>query len=135
MVRRLLHLLAGVRLHALQYALVGSAIAVFFLLLIALSEHIAFARAYGVAAGACVALLTAYLWHPMGTFLRSVAFLFLFVVLYATLYVLLKSEDHALLMGSVMVFGVLATVMLATRKLDWSSLSQRLVRAPAVSAS
>jgi inner membrane protein len=118
----LAEVLAGVRLHAIQYLLVGSALAVFFLLLIALSEHIAFTRAYFTAAAACVALLTFYLRHPLGTFLRTAAFSFLFVGLYATLFVLLRSEDHALLMGSVMVFGVLAVAMIATRKLDWAAL-------------
>ena len=125
---------AGVKLHAIQYLLVGSALAVFFLLLVALSEHLPFARAYLAAASACVALLTLYLWHPMGSFLRSVAFLFLFIGLYASLYVLLKSEDHALLMGSVMVFGVLSVAMIATRRLDWSSLSRRMLNAPTAAA-
>jgi inner membrane protein len=50
----------------------------------------------------------------------------LFGGLYAALYVLLRSEDHSLLLGSLLVFGVLATVMLLTRKLDWNALSGRL---------
>jgi inner membrane protein len=44
----------------------------------------------------------------------------MFVALYGALYVLLKSEDHAMLLGSVMVFTVLAIVMIATRKVDWA---------------
>jgi inner membrane protein len=46
--------------------------------------------------------------------------------MYGTLYFLLRSEDNALLMGSLLVFGVLAVVMLATRRLDWSALAARL---------
>jgi inner membrane protein len=42
------------------------------------------------------------------------------------LFVLLKSEDHALLMGSLMVFAALAAVMLATRKLDWTQVAARM---------
>ncbi len=122
----LAEVLAGVRLHAIQYALVGSALAVFFLLLIALAEHTSFAVAYFAATIACVALLTFYLRHPLGTLARTAAFLALFVLMYGTLYVLLLSEDHALLMGSVLVFGVLAVVMILTRRLDWSAVVGRL---------
>jgi inner membrane protein len=111
---------AGVRLHPMQYALVGSALAVFFLLLLALSEHLDFARAYAISAAACVSLLTYYLRHPLGSLLRSSVFFAMFVALYGALYVLLRSEDHAMLLGSVMVFTVLAIVMVATRKIDWA---------------
>jgi inner membrane protein len=118
--------LAGVRLHAIQYLLVGSALAVFFLLLIALAEHASFRTAYAAAAGACTALLTFYLRHPLGTRFCAAAFLALFAVLYGALYVLLRSEDYALLGGSILVFGVLAAAMVLTRRLDWSALARRL---------
>lgn len=123
----LAEVMANVRLHAIQYGLVGSALAVFFLLLVALAEHTSFATAYLAAASACVALLTVYLRHPLGTLARTGAFLALFVVMYGTLYGLLLSADHALLMGSVIVFGVLATAMILTRRLDWTVLAERLV--------
>jgi inner membrane protein len=126
----LAEVLAGVRLHAVQYVLVGSALAVFFLLLIALAEHASFRTAYVVAAAACTVLLTFYLRHPLGTRLRTAAFFVLFVVLYGALYVLLRSEDYALLGGSILVFAVLAVAMILTRRLDWSALAHRL-RAPA----
>ena len=122
----LVEVLAGIRLHPIQYALVGSALAVFFLLLIALSEHIVFQRAYASAAAACVVLLTLYLRHALASLGRTAAMFTLFCGLYGALYVLLLSEDHALLLGSVMVFTLLAVVMLATRKLDWSELAKRM---------
>jgi inner membrane protein len=118
--------LAGVRLHIVQYLLVGSALAVFFLMLLALSEHIAFGAAYGSAAAACVALLSFYLRHPLGTSRRAALFLGFFAALYGSLYVLLRSEDHALLMGSILAFALLAATMVATRRLDWRALSVRL---------
>jgi inner membrane protein len=119
--------IAGVRLHAIQYLLVGSALAVFFLLLLALSEHISFGRAYFAAAAACVSLLSYYLWHAMGSLVRSAAFFALFVSLYATLYVVLKSEDDALLLGSLLIFTALAVAMIATRKVDWAAMSKRML--------
>ncbi len=116
----------GVAIHPIQYLFVGLALAVFFLLLIALSEHIRFFFAYVSAACACVALLTYYLRHPLGTSGRTSVFAAFFGALYAALYLLLKSEDHALLLGSVLVFTALATAMVLTRRLDWSALSRRL---------
>lgn len=118
--------LAGVRLHAVQYLLVGSALAIFFLLLIALAEHASFSTAYAAAAAACTALLSFYLRYPLGTRQRTAAFVALFVVLYGALYVLLSSEDYALLGGSILVFGVLAVTMILTRRLDWSALARGL---------
>jgi inner membrane protein len=122
----LAEVLSGVRLHVMQYLLVGSGLAVFFLLLLALSEHVAFVYAYASAAAACVALLTLYLRHPLGTAKRAGAFSALFASMYAALYVLLRSEDHAMLMGSLLVFALLAVTMVATRRLDWSAVSGRL---------
>lgn len=124
----LAEVLAGVRLHAIQYVLVGSALAVFFLLLIALAEHTSFPTAYLAAAIASVALLTLYLRHPLRSLARTTAFLALFVLMYGTLYVLLLSEDYALLMGSGLVFGVLTAAMILTRRLDWSALAARLAK-------
>lgn len=122
----LAEVIAGVRLHAIQYLLVGSALAAFFLLLLALSEHVDFALAYGAAAAACIALLTFYLRHPLGSFRRAALFFGLFSAMYGSLYVLLRSEDHALLLGSLLVFALLAAAMVATRRVDWSALSARL---------
>ena len=122
----LVELVWGVKLHAVQYALAGSALAVFFLLLIALSEHIGFGWAYCAAAASCIALLAFYLSHPLGSLARTALFGALFAALYGALYVLLQSEDHSLLLGSLLVFGLLAAVMALTRKLDWVELSGRL---------
>jgi len=122
----LAEVLSGARLHPIQYLLVGFAVAVFFLLLLALSEHIAFTAAYGVAATACIALLTFYLRHPLGTARRAGAFFAFFAAIYGALFVLLRSEDHAMLMGSLLVFALLAVAMVATRRLDWAEVSRRM---------
>ncbi len=116
----------GVRLHPVQYALAGLALATFFLLLIAASEHLHFGWAYLAAAGSCVALLSYYLRHPLGSSARTAAFATLFAALYGALYVLLRSEDHSLLLGALLVFGMLAAIMILTRKIDWAALSRRL---------
>ncbi len=112
------------RVHPMQYGLVGLALAVFFLLLIALAEHIGFANAYGVAALGCVGLVTWYAIGRLGGIRRGLAVGTACAALFAVLHMLLRSEDYALLMGALLVFAVLAAVMLATRKLDWYGLGE-----------
>jgi len=118
----LFELFKKLRLHPLQYALVGLSIALFFLLLVALSEKIAFWQAYAAAASASVALLAVYFSAVLGGWRRGAALGGFVAVLYAALYGLLASEDNALLLGSLLVFGMLATLMLTTRKVDWYAL-------------
>jgi inner membrane protein len=95
------------------------ALATFFLLLIALSEHIAFWIAYLIAATACIALLGFYLSAVFHSINRGVSFSLMLMGLYSSLYGLLISEDNALLLGSLLVFAILAAAMLMTRKVNW----------------
>lgn len=109
----------------MQYALVGLAIAMFFLLLTALSEHVDFAAAYGAATAACVGLISTYLVWVLRSVRLALAFGAALGALYAMLYALLKAEDYSLLGGSLLLFGLLAVAMLATRGVDWYVLSAR----------
>lgn len=111
------------RVHPVQYALVGLALALFFLLLLALSEHLPFAVAYGGAAAACVLLLGHYARHMLGSATAGHRFGAGMALLYALLYLLLSREQTALLIGSVGLFAALAAVMLATRRIDWYRLA------------
>ena len=111
--------------HPAQYTLVGLALAMFFLLLLALSEHIAFGAAYLIAASACVGLVGFYLAGVLGSALRGGAFAGLLAALYGALYGLLVSEDNALLMGALLLFGVLGVAMWVTRKFDWYRMTLR----------
>ena len=115
----LFELIKGLRIHPMQYALVGCALAVFYLLLLALSEHMAFAEAYTIAAAACVGLQAFYLAHVFGGWLRAAGFSAMLGLLYGALFGILRSEDHALLLGALLIFAVLSAVMALTRRLDW----------------
>ena len=106
-------------IHPMQYLLVGLALAMFFLLLIALSEHVDFVLAYGISSAACVALIGAYLAGALGSRLRGAAFGAGIAALYGVLYGVLLSEDNALLMGTLLLFLALGATMLSTRRLDW----------------
>lgn len=112
-------------IHPLQYLLVGLALAIFFLLLIALSEHMRFTLAYALSATACITLIASYLAGVLGGWQRGAAFGAGLVGLYGVLYGVLHSEDNALLMGSLLLFLALGTVMLMTRRVDWYGLAQR----------
>ncbi len=122
----LFELLKRLPIHPLQYLLVGLALAIFFLLLLSLSEHIEFLYAYLVSAVACIGLQFVYLSGVLKSGWRAAGFATLLTLLYGMLYGLLKSEDNALLMGSLMLFGVLAGIMWVTRKLDWYDVSNQL---------
>ena len=123
----LFELIKQLKIHPLQYLLVGLALAIFFLLLLSLSEQIAFWKAYLIAAAACIGLQGFYLSGVLHSWKRGVGFATMLTMLYGVLYVLLVSENNALLMGSLLLFGILAAIMWITRKVDWYELSNRAV--------
>ena len=108
-----------VRIHPIQYLLIGAADVLFYLLVLSFSEHISFLASYLVAAAAVCATILFYgsaifRARKWGVFIALVH-----GVSYCLLYGILQSEDYALLMGSVMIFAVIALVMYLTRKIDW----------------
>ena len=112
-------------IHPIQYLLVGLAQAVFFLLLTSLSEHIAFALAYLAAAAASVLLIGIYLASILHGWKRGLGFAGSLAMLYAALFGILRSEQNALLLGSLLLFIALAGLMLGTRRIDWYRLGKR----------
>lgn len=117
-------LLRRLPIHPIQYLLVGFALALFFLLLLSLSERLPFWLAYLGASGACAGLIGAYLVHVLRSPRRGWGFAGGLGLLFAVLYGLLSSEDNALLMGSLVLFLGLAGLMLGTRRIDWYRISE-----------
>jgi inner membrane protein len=76
----------------------------------------------------CIGLLTFYLSYVLRSVTRGVGFGALLTTLYAAMYELLISEDNALILGSLMLFAVLAVVMAVTRKVDWYKGSSHLMK-------
>jgi inner membrane protein len=111
--------LAGKSLHPIQYGLMGLALSVFYLLLLALAEHIGFGRAYVVAALALCSLLGVYIAGAFRSAKAGSGSAVAFGAVYALLYLLVTAEDYSLLAGAIGLFAILATVMVLTRKLDW----------------
>jgi len=112
-----------IKIHPIQYAFVGLAISVFYLLLISLAEHIAFHLSYGIAVMCCSGLLLFYVRYMLRSLRSALLFSLMIVVLYSLLYVIVQAEDFALLMGALLVFLVLTSVMYVTRKVDWYDLT------------
>ncbi|MGH6638821.1 MAG: cell envelope integrity protein CreD [Polaromonas sp.] len=124
----LFEFMKSLRVHPIQYFLVGAAMSMFFLLLVSLSEHMSFGAAYAVATAACVLLLTVYACYMLQSAWRGVPFGLGISVLYGMLFVLLQIEQTALLVGAVALFAVLAAIMLLTRRVDWYA---RFTQSPA----
>ena len=110
------------RVHPIQYLLVGCALSIFFLLLLSLSEHLAFGVSYAAAAAACVLLLAFYGRYLLGGWKAGAVFGAGVAALYGALYALLQMEQTALVMGSVLLFAVLTGVIVMTRHVDWYKL-------------
>jgi inner membrane protein len=121
----LFEVLRGLRVHPVQYMLVGLALCTFYVVLLALSEQAGFATAYVVAASASVAMVGGYaaavlVQRRAGWMLGG-----LLGMIYALLYGLVSSEDYALLMGAIALLATVALLMYLTRRVDWYALAPR----------
>lgn len=116
--------------HPLQYLMMGAALSVFYLLLIALSEHIDFNKAYLAATLMCSALLGYYARYILESWLGGLVCGSAIAGLFGMLFVILQAEDIALLLGSLFTFLMLTIVMVVTRDrsriegIEWGSLSR-----------
>jgi inner membrane protein len=111
----------GKRVHPAQYALVGVAQIIFYLLLLSLAERIGFDLGFLVAGTATVILLSANAGWIFASRREGYRALVCFSLLYALIYLLLRLEDNALLVGAVASFLAVAAAMYFTRKIDWYS--------------
>ncbi|NOX82592.1 MAG: cell envelope integrity protein CreD [Alphaproteobacteria bacterium] len=109
----------GARAHPAQYILLGATQVIFYLLVLAFSEHIGFGPAFALTAGATVLLTGYYAATVFRSLLHGLIAFTAFSGAYGLIYLLMKSEDYALLIGSVTAFGAIALTMFITRNLDW----------------
>ncbi|MBP0494248.1 cell envelope integrity protein CreD [Roseomonas indoligenes] len=116
----LFELVAGVRIHLVQYGLLGLSVVLFPLLLLAFGEPLGFAAAYAISTAAVVAQASAY--TAAVTRRAALAGLFAGILggLFGFLYVVLSLEAYALLAGTVALFAALSVVMAVTRRVDWA---------------
>ena len=114
-----------VRIHPIQYCLIGFADVIFYLLLLSISEHLPFDLTYLICAvSVCLATLfyavAIFGSRKWGGLLSAVQF-----ISYIFLYGTLQAEDYALLIGSIGLFAVIVLLMFITRKVDWYELDKR----------
>ena len=111
--------LAGLRLHAVHYGLVGAALCLFYLALLALGEVLAPGIAYIGAAVASSLLVVCYSASILHSYVRASSIAVLLTAEHSVLYVVLRMEDYALLAGTASLFAVLGALMFFTRHVDW----------------
>ncbi|MCS6626396.1 cell envelope integrity protein CreD [Roseibacterium beibuensis] len=109
----------GRRVHPAQYILVGSVQVIFYMLLLSIAEHTGFDIAFALAAAATVGLISAYAGWAFESRMQGLRALVAFSFLYGLIYVLMRLEDYAMLVGAFSAFAALAAVMYFTRKVDW----------------
>ncbi|ACB74600.1 cell envelope integrity protein CreD [Opitutus terrae] len=117
----LFEVIAQLRIHWLQYALVGAALCLFFLAFLALSEFWPTGAAYATAAAACTLMISLYTHTFLRAGRRTLVVLGGLVATYAYLYFVLQSQDYALLAGTAALFVALGLVMFFTRRIDWGT--------------
>ncbi len=110
--------------HPIQYGLMGLALSVFYLLLLALAEHIGFLPAYALATAALCSLMSVYLAGALRSVVAGSVSGGILAATYALAYLPVTPEIYAQLAGSLALFALLATTMYLTRKIDWYTQGQ-----------
>jgi inner membrane protein len=115
----LFEILAALKIHPFQYAVVGGALCLFYLGLLSLSEFIPFGLAYLVAAAGTTLLIGFQCAKMLKSGARTFIVVSLLAGIYGFLYIVLQLQDYALLLGTGGLFAVLAVVIWLTRSIDW----------------
>ena len=114
------------RIHPFQYLLVGLALVIFYVLLLALSEQMPFNAAYGLASVVIVGLVTAYAAASFRQRRPTLATAGVLALVYGFVFVVLQLQDYALLVGSMGLVVVLAAVMFLSRNINWYNTSEEV---------
>lgn len=115
----LIEVLARVKVHPIQYLLLGGALCLFYLLELSLAEHLGFPTAYSIASVAVIGMVTVYARAILHRPARALVVGGGVTLLYIYLYILLINEDYSLLIGSIGLFVILGAIMYSTRRVDW----------------
>lgn len=115
----LIQTMSKIDIHPFQYLMIGLALTMFYTLLVSISEHSDFLKAYLVAGISVVLLITLYSKSILKTLKFPVFIGLSLTALYTFIYVIIQLENYALLVGSIGLFVILAIVMFVSRKIDW----------------
>lgn len=117
----LIQTLSKINIHPFQYLMIGLALTMFYTLLVSISEHSNFLKAYLIAGISVIVLITLYSKSILKTFKFPLFIGVSLSALYAFIYVIIQLENYALLVGSIGLFLILAIVMFVSRKIDWNN--------------
>ncbi|WP_109299894.1 cell envelope integrity protein CreD [Aquimarina sp. AU474] len=117
----LIQTISKINIHPFQYLMIGLALTMFYTLLISISEHSSFLKAYIIAGVSVVILISMY----SKAILKSLKFMSFIAIslaaLYTFIFVIIQLENYALLVGSIGLFLILGTIMMVSRKIDWKN--------------
>lgn len=113
----------GIRIHPIQYIMIGLSLVIFYSLLLSITEHAGFGIAYFISSVSVVTLVAFYTYSIVKKIKPVVMLISLFTLLYVYIYIILQLEDYALLAGSAGLFFILALIMTISRKIDWYRMS------------
>lgn len=116
------------RAHPAQYVLVGLAQSVFYLMLLALSERLGFDLAFLIAASLTVLLTAGYAASVFGSRRYGLFALATLTGVYALIYMLMRLDDYALLVGALTSFTAIALTMWMTRNVNWYGMTDSQAR-------
>lgn len=117
----LIQTLSKINIHPFQYLMIGLALTMFYTLLVSISEHSNFLKAYLIAGTSVIALITLYSKSILKTFKFPLFIGLSLTALYTFIYVIIQLENYALLVGSIGLFLILTIVMFVSRKIDWNN--------------
>ena len=115
--------LSGVRIHLVQYGLVGLSVSLFALLLVSIAEPIGFTAAYALSTVAVMAQASLYTLSVVRRVRLAGIFAAVLGGLFGFLYVVLSLDSYALLAGTVALFAILSVIMVVTRRVNWSAVA------------
>ncbi|MBU3821160.1 cell envelope integrity protein CreD [Flavobacteriaceae bacterium XHP0103] len=117
----LIQTLSKIDIHPFQYLMIGLALTMFYTLLVSISEHSNFLKAYLIAGVSVIVLITLYSKSILKTFKFPIFIGLSLSALYTFIYVIIQLENYALLVGCIGLFLILAIVMYVSRKIDWNN--------------
>ncbi|MBN9672830.1 cell envelope integrity protein CreD [Roseibium aggregatum] len=123
-----LEMRSGWSFHWIQYGLVGFALIIFYVMLLAFAEHVGYGPAYLIAAGAATLLNAVYVGTSLRNRFAGVVMLLVLGAIFGVLFALMREQDYALLIGSVIAFVALAVTMFVTQRIDWSGSGEAVPR-------
>ena len=112
-------ILRKLKIHPIQYTIVGFAMLIFYVLLIALSEQLSFGTAFFISAAAIVSVVGYYFYFISKSYKVTFIFSLMFSFIYGFIYVILNAEAYSLLIGSIGLFVLIALIIHFTRNVNW----------------